>query len=104
MLAPDLTGEGVEVPVFSDAEGSQFLQKLLARGSYSEDEVNSAALLSHALGGLPLALNLMGKQVKARGRKIKQFLEYYQRNPKRMHRIPKNEAQDVFYNQTLETA
>jgi hypothetical protein len=104
ILASDLTGDGTNVPLFTDDEGSAFLQKLLNRGSYSPEELQSAKALSHELGGLPLALNLMGKQVKSRNRKISQFLESYQRNPKRLHQIPKEDAQDVFYAETLTTA
>lgn len=103
-LASNLLGTAIEVLAFSDTEGSDFLQKVISRGRYSEDEVASAAALSHELGGLPLALNLMGKQVKARGRNIRQYLENYQKNPRRMKRIPKRDAQDVFYDHTLETA
>jgi hypothetical protein len=70
MLATDLTGEGIEVAMFSDEEGSAFLQNLLARKSYPPEEKKSAESLSHELGGLPLALNLMGKQLKkSKGRK-----------------------------------
>jgi hypothetical protein len=104
MLASDLTGEAIEVSKFSDEEGSVFLQKLLARKEYSSAELESAALLSHELGGLPLALQLMGKRVKSQGGKIGRFLDSYRRNPGRLHKESSKGATDIFYDKTLATA
>lgn len=104
MLAPDLTGQSIQVPFFSDTEGSQFLRTLLARNSFSRAEVESAEALSHELGGLPLALNLMGKQIKATGRRLGQFLEIYRENPRRLHQAARRKTGDGFYNENLQTA
>ncbi|CAN9407555.1 unnamed protein product [Alternaria alternata] len=104
MLASDLTGEAIEVSKFSDEEGSAFLQKLLARKEYSGAELESAALLSQELGGLPLALQLMGKRVKSQGGKIGQFLNMYRRDPRRLHKDASKGAKDIFYDKTLANA
>ncbi|KAI4654999.1 uncharacterized protein J4E78_007179 [Alternaria triticimaculans] len=104
MLAPDLTGDAIEVPKFSDEEGSAFLQKVLARKEYSGEELKSAKLLSQEIGGLPLALQLLSKQVKSQGGKIGRFLQSYQRDPRRQHEQSNKRATDVFYNKSLENA
>lgn len=65
---------------FTEQEGAEFLEEMLGRGHYTTSETQSARQLSLQLGGLPLALNLMGTQIKRRGRQIEQFLKLYEKN------------------------
>ena len=91
------------MPPFSAKEGSEFLFKMLARGEYSESEKTSAKLLSENLGGLPLALHLMGIQIDQRGKLIEQFLSLYRRNSRRLHNRPKEGIQNIYYSHSLDT-
>ncbi|KUJ06621.1 uncharacterized protein LY89DRAFT_790467 [Mollisia scopiformis] len=99
----DHAAGGVPLPTFDAHEGSAFLMNLLARKNYSEEEIASAETLSSTLGGLPLALNLMGTQIHTRGKPIKQFLTQYQTNAKRLHDRPREGIQNIYYQHSLRT-
>lgn len=94
---------GCRVPVLTEAEGSKFLQSLLGRKVYSQDEIDSAKALCRAIDGLPLALNLMGGQIRARGRKIQQFLHLYQEHSSRLLKPNKPTVQSVYYRHDIDT-
>ncbi|KAM0801935.1 hypothetical protein BDR22DRAFT_146042 [Usnea florida] len=94
---------GYLVPCFTAQEGSQCLMKLLARGQYSEEEQASANAFSDVLGGLPLALLLMGTQIRKRGKQIQQFLIQYEKNPARLHQTPKTGIESLYYDRGLDT-
>lgn len=77
--------------------------KFLARGQYSEKEIASANAFSDAVGGLPLALLLMGTQMRKRGKMIEQFLGQYEKNPARLHQTPKTGVDSLYYDRGLDT-
>jgi NB-ARC domain len=103
ILAFNPASSGIEVPVFSEVEGTAFLQTILERGSYTEEETISAKELSRALDGLPLALNLMGAHIRARNRKIGQFLIQYQNHSSDLHRSSTSVSRNIYYSHSINT-
>ena len=91
------------MPLFTAEEGSQCLMKFLARNQYSKEEETSANKFSNVLGGLPLALTLMGTQIRIRGKQIHQFLVQYEKNPSRLHQTPKTGVESLYYDKGLDT-
>ena len=65
---------GRRMPLFSSEEGSEISMNMLARGTYSELEIRSAQVLSGIFGGLPLALYLMGVQIRTKRERIEHSL------------------------------
>lgn len=94
---------GCLIPCFTAEEGSRCLMKFLARDRYSDEEAASANAFSDALGGLPLALLLMGTQIRKRGKQIHQFLGQYEKNPTRLHQTPKTGIESLYYDKGLDT-
>ncbi|ETI19374.1 hypothetical protein G647_09206 [Cladophialophora carrionii CBS 160.54] len=93
---------GCQVPVMTEEEGSSMLQSLLGRKAYSTTETQSARELSREVDGLPLALNLLGGQIRARGTKVENFLRGYQNNPI-IHLRPKKTVQNLYYDQSIDS-
>lgn len=85
LVSFDPASAGRQILLSFPQEDSEFLLKMLARGEYTEAEESSAQSLSDNLDGLPLALHLMGVQIRKRGKRIEQFLSYYQQNSRRLH-------------------
>jgi NB-ARC domain len=99
-LAP--AASALEIPVFSKNEGSEFIIQMLAR-DVTLEERESSLELSEKLGGLPLALDMMAKQVRARRKTVTQFLPYYERNRKLLYKNTRRGIASPYYSKDLET-
>ncbi|KAI9772628.1 MAG: hypothetical protein M1840_000222 [Geoglossum simile] len=103
ILAFNPASGGSEIPVMNEEEGSELLTKLLARKDYTDAEIGSAKELSQSLGGLPLALNLMGGQIHRRGKRIEQFLDQYRKYSSQLHKASNSTSLDIYYHYKLDT-
>ncbi|KAF1954827.1 hypothetical protein CC80DRAFT_416915 [Byssothecium circinans] len=104
VVSIDPAEDGLSVPVFSPLEGSQYLYSILKRKAYSDVEKESCEKLAARLDGLPLALTLMGTQIRTKHRKIQRFLDDYNKDYERHHKTPEGGTQNIFYRHSLETA
>jgi hypothetical protein len=100
----DPAAGGLEVPVFTTGEAEDFLYSLLKRKDYSNSERHSCTQLAGRLDGLPLALMLMGMQIRIKHIKIERFLKDYETNYERYHRTPSSGVPNIYYPHSLETA
>jgi hypothetical protein len=87
----------IEVPTFTVAESTEMIFKILSRKPAAADEVEATNRLSTKLGGLPLAVDIIAKQIRLwrRFRSVAEYLPYFEQNqrsalgrPKRGHRNP----------------
>jgi hypothetical protein len=94
---------GYRMLSFSKEEGTDFLLKLLHRGQYTEDEIQSAGDFTEELDGLPLALHLVGTKMLTMGKSIRKSVDQYKKDPATIHRN-KNESmsRNLYYPKTLE--
>lgn len=105
ILAADPAAGGLELKCFDKAEGKEFLLAAIGRGTYSPGDDVSAAELNGLLGGLPLALNLMGGQIRSTRAGIPAFVTRYQQDvERRLHTKPRNGVQNSYYPHALDTA
>jgi hypothetical protein len=72
---------GTVLPPFSVEEGSKCLIKIVYRDTCSNEERESAEAFSEELGGLPLALALMGTKIRRLSKTVTKSLNQYRQNP-----------------------
>jgi hypothetical protein len=69
----------------SHNEGMDFLFQLLDRGSsLPPQEIDAASALTHELGGLPLAIEIMARQILMRRSSVAKFLALYGKHRDRL--------------------
>lgn len=103
ILATDPAAKDLEIPRFSENDGTQFLLKTIGRGDYVQEERDAATLLYQDLDGLPVALNLMGGQIRERGMSVEVFLRRYRDDSqKHVHKKPRTGIQNSYYGFALE--
>jgi hypothetical protein len=104
VVSVDPASGGLEVPVFTAFEGAGFLYSILKRKTYSDTERDSCTKLAARLDGLPLALMLMGVQIRTKHTKIERFLNDYEDDFERYHKTPALGIHNMYYRHSLETA
>ncbi len=103
LRADALVDELIEVPTFTTDEGSDFLLKNTGQEAISNADIDIAKQFSYRLGGLPLALEIVGKQIKTRSTTVENFLPFYNRNRQVMNKEPKRGPKNPYYDKDLET-
>lgn len=105
VFAADPAADGFELPCFTESEGQAFLLKAIGRHTYSDAERASASAMNTLVGGLPLALNLMGGQIRSTRSEVKAFVTRYEQDVRRnLHKTPRGGVQNSYYPEALDTA
>lgn len=105
LLAESLVPSPIEITSFSVSESTGLLLKILNKCDASLEEVNAAKALSEKLGGLPLAIDVIGKNIRA-ARKFKtiaDFLPFYEKNQHALRKRSERGMRDVTYSKDLAT-
>jgi len=103
-LAASFCGAPVEVGTFNASEGAEMLLKVLGRVSHSEKEFEYSLELSKHLGGLALAIDIIGKQIRVRKKTLEQFLPFYYEHRRLLNKIPKRaRIKNEYYSKDLDT-
>ena len=92
-----------EITAFSVSDSTGFFLKILSKSNASLEEVNAANTLSEKLGGLPLATDVIGKNIKA-ARKFKtatDFLPFYKKSHQALGKRSNPGIRDVTYSKDL---
>lgn len=103
VLALTPAAGGIEVPVFDEGEGLQYLLETVGRQDYSASEKEAAVAVVKVLDGLPLALNMMSAQIRLRKLDIADFLAFYRKYLRHLHKKPKGGLQNPYYAHALDT-
>ncbi|KAJ5803463.1 uncharacterized protein N7503_005913 [Penicillium pulvis] len=99
-----LVNDSMEIPMFSKEEGRDFiLSSSGQKKNVSPADLESALTLSNMLGGLALALELVGKQAKIRRKTLAQFMPFYNENRAMLHKQPKTGIKNPYYQKDLES-
>ena len=101
--ADALVNKVIEVPTFTIEEGSDFLLKSVGQRITTDADIEIAKQFSDRLGGLALALEIIGKQIKTRKATMENFLPFYNRNRRTMNKEPKRGPKNPYYNKDIET-
>ena len=99
-VASNSSNGSFQVQPFNDYEGAKILLKLLNKDMNSPSNHELAEGISHALGGLPLALNQIGAFINGRKIRLEDFLPLYERNAAK---IDAKKASLSDYDHTLST-
>jgi hypothetical protein len=102
-LSSSFTAKTVEIPTFTTQEGSQLLLKIIGQDDPSEDEKKCALELSERLGGLALAIDIIGRQIKVPKKSLAQFLPFYDENRVLLKRQPPRGITNQYYSMDLDT-
>jgi hypothetical protein len=102
-LAGSFVDKLIEIPTFTTLEGSDFLLKMVAQRATTSADLDIAKQLSKRLGGLALALEIIGKQIKARKTTLEHFSPFYNRNRQAMNKEPKRGPKNPYYDKDIET-
>ena len=105
LLAESLATSLIEIPTFSTDESTALILQILNKSDMSTEETEATHNLSEQLGGLPLAIDIIAKNIKSsrRFRSVTEFLPYYERNRRTLHKRPKRDIRDITYSKDLET-
>lgn len=71
---------GLQIQPFDDRTGSEALLHRIGLDRFSEPNKKDAEAITHALGGLPLALTQIGGFISQRKIPLRDFLPLYERN------------------------
>jgi hypothetical protein len=94
---------GYIIPRFTREEGSKFIMRLLSRGKYSEDEMNSARDLSELLDGWALALFQSSRNIMLARTRIGSYLHDCKADPQMSRKTLAIGSQNSFYSYSIET-
>ena len=95
--------EVIEVPTFTTKEGGDFILKRLGQRVTSDADLKYSQMLSDRLGGLALALEITGKQIKHRKTTVEQFIPFYNRNRQLMNKEPMRAPKNPYYDKDLDS-
>ena len=93
---------GLEVPLFDQKQGAQFLITLSRQGQKSIEELAAAEELSVLLGGLPLALTLAVMHMRSIRHNFQQYFQRYRSNWDDLYEL-KGSALKLYYKHGLDT-
>ncbi|KAI1130670.1 P-loop containing nucleoside triphosphate hydrolase protein [Nemania abortiva] len=104
-LAKSIAPSPIEVTTFSTQEGTSFIFQVLSRKVFNSGERRAADSLVGRLGGLPLAIDIMAKNIKASRhfRDIGEFLPYYEKNCIALKERHRRIIRDVTYSKDFDT-
>jgi len=98
-----LVDEVIEVPTFTTKEGGDFILKRLGQRVTSDADLKYSQMLSDRLGGLALALEITGKQIKHRKTTVEQFIPFYNRHRQLMNKEPRKASKNPYYDKDLDS-
>ncbi|KAI1130884.1 hypothetical protein F5Y10DRAFT_234969 [Nemania abortiva] len=103
-IAASLCGRTIEISPFTTEEGSDLLLKVIGQPSPPTSRDKECAMqLTQRLGGLALALDLMGKQIRARKKTIEAFLATYDEHRRLLNKQPRRGIRNPYYSKDLDT-
>ena len=102
-LAFQPASTGAEIPPFSDDEGSKFLFHLISNPQADKKERDSALALSKRLGGHALGITQMAALIYSRGWSCEKFINIYDKQPRRTHRMKDQTWMHGGYHHSLDT-
>lgn len=93
----------LEVPTFTREEGGELLLQIAGQVNPSAEDRSCALELSERLGGLALALDLIGRQIKIRKKTMTPFLPFYLEHRLLLNKQPSRGIRNKYYSLDLET-
>lgn len=103
-IAASICGSTLKVPTFTAEEGSNLLFKVIGHASPPSSRERECSLeLAERLGGLALALDIMGKQIRTRKKTIEEFLDFYNEHRRLLNKQPKRGIRNQYYWKDLDT-
>jgi hypothetical protein len=103
----DAIAMAIEVPAFTVPETTEMIHKILNKRSAPESgsqlEEDATKQLSFRLGGLPLAIDIIAKQIKLsrRFKSVADYLPYYEENQVLAMKRQKRGGEDLWYSRDL---
>ncbi|KAH8587395.1 P-loop containing nucleoside triphosphate hydrolase protein [Bisporella sp. PMI_857] len=98
-----LVNKLIEVPTFTAQEGGDFILKRLGQRVTTGEDIKYSQRLSERLGGLALALEIAGKQIKHRKKSVEQFLPFYNRNRQILNKEPTRGSKNPYCDRDLDS-
>ncbi|KAL2833836.1 hypothetical protein BDW59DRAFT_156634 [Aspergillus cavernicola] len=84
--------QAIEIPAFTDDEGSRLLLKEIGVASETAREKGLSVEFAGLLGGHALSLNVMARSIVARKKGLEYFVQVYKKNPHSLHKKPKRKT------------
>ncbi|KAJ8130114.1 hypothetical protein O1611_g3512 [Lasiodiplodia mahajangana] len=95
LTAASTAHENLEILPFSISEGGELLLRELGFPTNSSQDKDLSNELSSLLGGHALTLNVMARNIKARKKGLREFVQMYKDNPRSLHRKPRRILQGL---------
>ncbi|KAK3377333.1 hypothetical protein B0T24DRAFT_719511 [Lasiosphaeria ovina] len=102
IVASSRAREALEVPTLERGEGAQLMACLLRRSNLSEDETAACAEFSERLGGLPLAIILMGNKIRVRKRTVRSFIPSFDEEGMASLQKGRRDIGDPYYDKSMD--
>ncbi|KAM3446486.1 hypothetical protein MY3296_009633 [Beauveria thailandica] len=103
LIAASPAAHQLEVQPFGDHEAGELLLRLAARPTVNAAERSSAEKIGNLLGGLPLGIDIIARQIKVKKKSMQEFLPYFKNNKPSLRVPPRYAPGNPYYTKNLVT-
>lgn len=103
LIAASPAAHQLEVQPFGDHEAGELLLRLAGRSTVDTAEQNSAEQIAGLLGGLPLGIDIIARQILVKKKSMQEFLPYFQNNKPSLRVPPRYAPGNPYYTKNLVT-
>ncbi|KAI1357265.1 P-loop containing nucleoside triphosphate hydrolase protein [Xylaria arbuscula] len=104
IVSMDMIEHSFEVPSFSKDESREFLLSIINQKQYSESDRVAAEKISDNLGGIPLAVTVMGMNIRTSRRSLPNFLPWYEKYTSNIHKKAQELTLHPYYPHNLDSS
>lgn len=103
LIAAPPAAHQLEVKPFDNLEASELLLRLAGRLTADDSERNSAEEIASLLGGLPLGIDIIARQIRVKKKSMQEFLPYFKNNKPSLRIPPRYAPGNPYYSKNLAT-
>ncbi|KAJ3496070.1 hypothetical protein NLG97_g2939 [Lecanicillium saksenae] len=103
LIAASPAAHQFEVQPFGDQEAGELLLRLAGRPEEDAAERNSAEQIANLLGGLPLGIDIIARQIQVKKKSMQEFLPYFKNNKPSLRVPPRYAPGNPYYTKDLVT-
>ncbi|PVH69154.1 hypothetical protein DL98DRAFT_439632 [Cadophora sp. DSE1049] len=103
LIAASPAARQLEVQPFGDHEAGELLLRLAGRSTVDAAERNSAEQIAGLLGGLPLGIDIIARQILVKKKSMQEFLPHFQNNKPSLRVPPRYAPGNPYYTKNLVT-
>ncbi|KAH7333400.1 hypothetical protein BKA65DRAFT_527558 [Rhexocercosporidium sp. MPI-PUGE-AT-0058] len=103
LIAASPAAHQLEIQLLGNHEAGELLLRLAGRSTVDAAERNSAEQIAVLLGGLPLGIDIIARQILVKKKSMQEFLPYFQSNKPSLRVPPRYTPGNPYYTKKLVT-